>query len=253
MHPLQHVLGPLLGRMSPLFIYTMSYLGIKGRVLRHSHRVYETKVLRISPNSVSVSDSTAVHAIYVAGGGFHKNSRYVNFNLGDVVTIFSAIDTKYRDTRTKAVAPLFAPGRLHVACEPQGVIYQCGSEFVDQLKAFREEYKSRRVGFDILDLCVPLSLDVVTGYLLNERYGGLTEHQHLPMETRRIAKLSINPFIFATVGFSRFSLLPNELFRFLYSISSRISFSEAIGRCFVSMDTFAQRLVRQGGAFPSNS
>ncbi|KAF7858484.1 hypothetical protein EAF04_009084 [Stromatinia cepivora] len=245
LHPLRHIPGPLLGRTTSLFIYTISYLGIEGHVLRHYHRVYKTNVLRIAPYAVSVSDSTAIHTIYVAGGGFQKDARYANFNMGKVVSIFSTLDTEYRDTRAKAVAPLFSPAHLRVACEPQGVIHQCVSEFTNQLKTFRAECKSRHLSLDILDLCARLSLDVVTGYLLNEPYGGLLEHQHLPVEERLTAKLSINPFIFAIVGFSRFSLLPNWIFRQLYSIYSRISFSEAVGRCFVSLDTFAQRMVRQ--------
>ncbi|KAJ5578591.1 cytochrome P450 [Penicillium hispanicum] len=242
-HPLRHVPGPLLGRTTSLFLYAISYLGIEGRVLDYYHRVYNTKVLRISPNSVSISDPAAIHPIYVAGGGFPKDERYVNFNLGEVVTIFSSLDTEYRDIRAKAVAPLFSPGRLRAACEPHGAIHKCISEFIQQLAAFRADCKARHAKFDILDLCARLSLDVVTGYLLTEPYGGLVEHNHLPMHARQTTKLSINPFIFAIVAFSRFSLLPNWLFKILYALSSRLSFSEAVGRCFVSLNAFAQRLV----------
>jgi hypothetical protein len=107
-----------------------------------------------------VSDGTAIHAICVAGCGFQKFARYVNFNLGGVVTIFSAIDTEYRDTRAKAVSPPFPPGRLRVGCKPQGVIHRCVSEFVNELGAFRAECKSRRIKLGILDLCAffPLML-----------------------------------------------------------------------------------------------
>lgn len=243
LHPLRHIPGPLLGRATSVLIYAISYLGIEGRVIRYYHAAYNTKVLRVSPNSVSVSDGAAIHTIYVREGGFHKDARYTNFNLGETMTIFSALDNEYRDARAKAVAPLFSPHRLRAACEPMGVIYQCVSEFVSQLKDFKLECRSRRAKVDILDLCARLSLDVVTGYLLEERYCGLTEHRHLPVEGRRTAKLSMNPFIFAIVGFSRFSLLPNWLFRVLYSVSCQISSSEAVGKCIVAMDTFAQRLV----------
>jgi cytochrome P450 len=254
LHPLRHVPGPLLGRTTSLFLYGISYLGIEGHVLRHYHYVYNTKVLRVSPNSVSISDNEAIHSIYVAGGGFLKDSRYVNFNLGQVVTIFSSLNTDYRDIRAKAVAPLFSPSRLRTACEPQGVIRESISEFVSQFKAIKAECKSQQVKCDILDLCARLSLDVVTGYLLGEPYGGLQEHQHLPMEARRTAKLSINPFIFAIVAFSRFSLLPNQVFQLVYSISSRISFSEAVGKCFIQLDTFTKRLVQKAiSAEPSKS
>ncbi|ROV97809.1 hypothetical protein VPNG_08652 [Cytospora leucostoma] len=118
--------------------------------------------------------------------------------MGETVTIFSSLDDEYRDVRAKGVA--------HSS---------------PQLKTFRSECKSRRVKLDILDR--RLSLDVVTGYLLNERYGGLTGHKHL----------------------RRLSLLPNWLFRILYSLSSRISSREAVGRCIAAVYTFAQRLVSQ--------
>lgn len=93
-------------------------------------------------------------------------------------------------------------------------------------------------------MCAHLSLNVVSGYLLTKSYGGLIEHKHLPMEVRQTSKLSINPFIFAIVAFSRFSLLPSWLFKILYSISSRISFSKAVGKCMENLNKFAQRLVQ---------
>ncbi|KAL1866896.1 hypothetical protein Daus18300_006599 [Diaporthe australafricana] len=257
LHPLRHIPGPLWGRASSLFLYAISYLGIEARVLRHYHQLYNTKVLRIAPNSVSVSDSAALAAIYVSGGGFQKDARYANFNLGDTKTIFSALDTEYRDVRAKAVAPLFSPGRLRAASEPGGVIHQCISDFVKQLESFRaapvhessQQSSSSSGGgplrIDILDLCARLSLDVVTGYLLGEWYGGLTEHQHLTTKARRAAKLSINPFIFAIVGFSRFSLLPGWVFRALYGLYARAAFGESIKTCMARLDAFSQRLVGQ--------
>ncbi|GLA10080.1 hypothetical protein AnigIFM60653_001465 [Aspergillus niger] len=256
LHPLRHIPGPLLGRTSSLFLYTISYLGIEGRILRHYHRKYQTDVLRIAPDSVSISDPTAIRPIYIAGGGFAKDQRYRNFNLGEVVTIFSSLDTDYRDVRAKAVAPLFSPSRLHVACAPGGIIHRSVTEFVAQLQAFRADCQahtqqhdggssSTTTKLDILDLCARLSLDVVTGYLLTEPYGGLTEHAHLPLTQRRATKLSINPFIFAIVGFSRFSLLPHWLFGILYALSQRLHFSEAVGECMGRMNVFAQRLVQR--------
>ncbi|KAL7928634.1 putative cytochrome P450 [Trichoderma chlorosporum] len=244
-HPLKHIPGPILAKTSSIFLYVISYLGLEARILRHYHSVYNTKVLRVGPNSVSVSDGAAIQTIYVAGGGFEKDDRYANFNMGPVITIFSSLDTDYRDLRAKAVAPLFSTARLRTASLPGGVIHECVSEFVAQLASLKADCKTNNAKLDILDQCARLSLDVVTGYLLNEPYGGLAEHQQLPMEKRRDAKLSINPFIFAIVGFSRFSLLPNWVFKFMYSLYSRFSFSEEVGRCFASMNSFAHRLVDQ--------
>lgn len=96
-HPLCHVPGPFLAAISPLFLYAICYLGIEGHVLRSLHRRYRASVLRVGPNSVSISDSTAFRDIYIANGGFPKDARYTNFNLGPIVSVFSAIDTEYRE------------------------------------------------------------------------------------------------------------------------------------------------------------
>ncbi|RMD44197.1 hypothetical protein DV735_g968, partial [Chaetothyriales sp. CBS 134920] len=203
------------------------------------HQKYKTKVLRVAPNSVSISNSDATRSIYVANGGFPKDKRYTNFNLGPVVSIFSAVDTDYRNTRAKAVAPLFAPARLRTASEPSGVIGLCVAEFVSQLRAF----KASGMSVDIVDLSARLSIDVVTGYLLGERYGGLGEHASLSLHNRQKMKLSANPFIFAIVAFGRFSLLPHWLFRFVYSISSWINSSEEVVQSFVQLDQFTNRVM----------
>lgn len=255
-HPLSHVPGPLMGRATSLYIYVMCYMGIEGRILRQHHQNYNTKVLRVAPNSVSISDSTAVRNIYVTGGGFQKDSRYMNFNLGDVVSIFSALDTDYRDVRAKAVAPLFAPARLRLASEPHGVLQDCVAEFVKQFQAFKTSALAQSTGVvraDILDLCARLSIDVVTGYLLNESYGGLREHAGLSIEARQRTKLSANPFIFAIVAFARFSLLPNWLFRLVYTISSHMSSNENMVKAFIRLDKFANQIVKTAYNDPSRA
>lgn len=216
-HPLSHVPGPIIAKISPVFLIFICYFGIEGRVLEYYHQRYITKILRVAPNSVSVSDSEAIRDIYIADGGFPKDDRYRNFNLGPVVTIFSAIDTAYRDVRAKAVAPLFSPPQLRAESEPGGVIGKCINEFVDQLR----EFKRAGIKMDILDLCARLSIDVLTACSLGLPYGGLNEDKHRTLQERQQddAKLSANPFIFAIVAFARFSLLPNRIFRGVYAMS----------------------------------
>lgn len=156
-------------------------------MLRYYHQKYKTKVFRVAPNSVSISDSNAIREIYIKSGGFPKDARYTNFNLGLVASIFSAIDTRYQDTRAKAAAPLFAPVRLRT--KSNRVIGGCVAEFVYQLHAF----KTPTVKVDIVDLCARLSINVVTEYLLGERYGGLGEHDSLSPQARQKTKLGANP------------------------------------------------------------
>ena len=247
LHPLRHVPGPLLGRVTSLFIYTICYLGIEGRVSRHYHRKYKTKVLRVAPNHISISESAAVNDIYIKAAGFQKDDRYKNFNLGPFVSIFSAIDIEYRNLRAKAVAPLFAPARLRQASDSNGVIQACVAEFVLQLQALKDAALVRPPGAvkaDILDLSARLSIDVVTGYLLGEQYGGLQEQVPLSMEARQRSKLSANPFIFAIVAFSRFSLLPNWLFRRVYATTMRLNRDEKLLKAFARLDDFANQVVK---------
>ncbi|KAI1087243.1 cytochrome P450 [Rostrohypoxylon terebratum] len=239
LHPLSRVPGPFLARLSSLYLHVICYLGIEASVLRYYHNKYNTKVLRVAPNSVSVSDSEAISEIYVKGGGFPKDDRYKNFNLGPIVSIFSSLDREYRDVRAKAVAPLFSPAQLRAESGPEGVIGSCIAEFVDQLRKSKEA----GVGVDLMDMCARLSIDVVTGYLLGQRYGGLQENAHLPPRERQSHKLSANPFIFSIVAFSRFSLLPHRIFKFLYAASQRLSSNEDVTESFAKLDRFTNRVL----------
>ncbi|KAL2163808.1 hypothetical protein VTH06DRAFT_5867 [Thermothelomyces fergusii] len=260
-HRLSHLPGPLVGRATNLFLYAICYLGVEGRVLRHYHRKYRTRVLRVGPNAVSVSDSAAVRDIYVADGGFAKDARYEDFDLGPVRTIFSSTDTAYRDERAKAVAALFAPGRLRAAAtEPGGAIAECVADFVRLVRDLKAEQQQQhhageRIAaaagaaalavVDLLDACARLCIDATTAYLVGARYGGLREHAGLPAEARREAKLSANPFIFAVVRFARFSLLPGWLFRAAYGVSSWLSASDEVAASFARLDRFAAEAVRR--------
>ncbi|KAF2804451.1 cytochrome P450 [Mytilinidion resinicola] len=241
-HPFAYVPGPLLAAISSLFLYAICYLGIKGSVIRGYHEKYKTKVIRIGPNAISVADSNAVRDIYVAGGGFLKDARYKNFNLGPVVSMFSSIDTAYRDMRAKAVAPLFSPARLREESSAQGSIGRHVADFLSQLCAFRQA----KIKTDILDLCAKLSIDVVSDYVLGQQFGGLTEHAYLGLAERQTsdAKLSANGFIHAIVGFSRFSLLPNPLFKLLYFVSQKISYSDKVDKLFGRIQEFIGQVIK---------
>lgn len=242
-HPLAHVPGPPLAAISSLFLHVICYLGIEGSVIRRYHEKYKTRVLRIGPNAISVADSNAVRDIYVAGGGFPKDARYQNFNLGPVVSIFSSIDTAYRDVRAKAVAPLFSPARLREESQAQGSIGRHVANFLSQLKAFQQA----RIKTDILDLCAKLSIDVVSDYVLDQSFGGLAEHAHLSLAEQQTpdAKLSANEFIHAIVGFARFSLLPNTLFKLVYSASQKISHNEKVDKSFGRIQEFMGQVMKR--------
>lgn len=232
--PLSHIPGPPFACVSSFFLYYICYRGIEGRVLLYYHQKYNTPVLRVAPNSVSLSGGDALHAVYIAGGGLPKDARYENFRVEGHDTIFSTRGIAYRDARAKAVLPLFAPGRIRASCE-SGICRQLIEKFVDALRCQREEALTARSvtkrKIDILDLSSRLSIDVLTGYLFGETYGGLDEKgeecntsatannaDYQGHGNRWREKLSATPFVLAIVAFSRFSLLPNWLFTLVFSL-----------------------------------
>lgn len=240
-HPLSHVPGPFLAKVSSIPLHLVCYFGTEASLLRHYHETYNSKVIRVAPNSVSVSSYESIRDIYVAGGGFPKDARYQNLDMGPIASIFSARDQAYRDLRAKAVAPLFAPAQVRAESGPQGALGSCVAEFVQQLAALRQA----RVRTDLLDLCARLSIDVITGYLLGLRYGGLTENQHLTLRSRQAddAKLSANEWVHAVVSWARFSLLPHRVFQLVFPIYHRLKTTDALHASFAKIDRYAERIM----------
>ena len=122
--------GPLLARISSLYLYTVSYLGTECHGLADVHSRYGASVIRIAQNAVSMSDGAALHSICVAEGGFQKHKRYKNFDLEGHQTIFSTLDLAYRDLMAKAVLSYFEMGRVRASGEDGGIIRTCIDEFV---------------------------------------------------------------------------------------------------------------------------
>ncbi|RYP44795.1 hypothetical protein DL768_008786 [Monosporascus sp. mg162] len=246
-HPLAHIPGPLFACVSSLFLYAICYLGIEGRVLLHYHTKYRTPVLRIAPDAVSLSDGEALHQVYVAGGRLPKDSRYNNFRVEGHDTIFSTLDQNYRDQRAKAVLPLFAQSRIQSAYEKDAVMAPLVRKFITRLQ---EEKAKPNPKVDILDLSSRLSIDVLTGYLFHRVYGGLdepTQSQSSPKPGNKAKaplkwanKLSATPFVLAIVAFSRFSLLPNWLFTFIFSsLVGRVLSNEEVNASMQTVSQFA--------------
>ncbi|KAF3769423.1 cytochrome P450 [Cryphonectria parasitica EP155] len=219
LHPLAHVPGPPFACVSSLFLYIICYLGVESSVLAHYHVKYNTPVLRIAPDAVSLSDGEALHQVYVAGGGLPKDARYNNFRFEGFNTIFSTTNQNYRDSRAKTVISLFAPSRVQAAYEQDGTVMMAlVGKYVARLQQERTKPSSRA---DILDLSSRLSIDIMTGYLFGHVYGGLDEPLRIAEPKAKPLrwgdKLSATPFVLAIVAFSRYSLLPNWLFSVIFS------------------------------------
>lgn len=247
-HPLSNIPAPPTAAFTSLFLYTICYFGIEGRVLALCHRRYKTTVLRIAPNAVSIANGADLLPIYTVGGGFPKDARYRNFRVEGHDTIFSAVDSSYRDLRAKAVAPLFAQHRIREAAKNNGILRRCTDKFIarfEKEKMNAMESSPRAAKVDILDLAARLSIDVTTGYLFNREFGGLDEEDCSPPKTSSLAtrKLSMTPFILAITSFGRFSLFPNGVFTAIFSVWARITPDKALLDAMGRLNDYISRLV----------
>ncbi|GJE88881.1 cytochrome P450 [Phanerochaete sordida] len=85
-HPLAHVSGPLLCRLSSLWLTTISYRGRRHLAIDCLHARYGTLV-RIGPNMVSVNSPSAQY-IYSASGRMEKSDAYNAPGHDGVVALF---------------------------------------------------------------------------------------------------------------------------------------------------------------------
>ncbi|KAJ4363109.1 hypothetical protein N0V83_010229 [Neocucurbitaria cava] len=198
LHQLSHIPGPILPKITSLWLYYHSYLGDEARVIHLLHQQYGPYV-RVSPNEIDISDADAIPAIYVSKGGFPKAPCYANFDIDGHKTIFSTTDAEYRSPRAKAVVPLFSTKSLR---ENEQAIWACVDRMVNRLA---EESKGRRP-VNVLNLTRSLAIDAVSTHLFRENYDGVSE---------RGPVLSVSAFVDAFVAVGRFFYLPNWFFVWL--------------------------------------
>jgi hypothetical protein len=137
------------------------------------------------------------------------------------------------------------------------------NKFIDRLE--RDKGKASQLSkspnthkADILDLSSRLSIDVLTGYLFNKVYGGLDEEEEDidPSATSNgtqprmwTNKLSATPFVLAIVAFSRFSLLPNWLFQFIFSqLVGQVLADKEVEASLMKVDGFASTILDAEGS-----
>jgi cytochrome P450 len=171
LHPLDRVPGPLLARISSLWLNYHAYIGDECTVVHRLHERYGP-IVRNGPDSVDIADGVVLHQIYVEKGGFPKPEFYRNFDIDGHQSIFSTTDSTHRAPRAKVVMPLFSTTSLRIrghaiADAAIGLLGRIGREVK------RASAGNRR--FDILELCRAFAIDAVSGYLFNTKYGGCDE------------------------------------------------------------------------------
>lgn len=250
-HPLAHLQGPRLAAASSLYLHLLTFRGREPSWTERCHRRYGTRVLRVAPNAVSISDGAALHAIYVDGGGFRKDPRYLNFQVEDHATIFSSVDPHYRDVRAKAVLPMVSMARVRQASAPGGLMYRLTDDWIELLRREQQRARADRGVVDILDMAQKLACDVVTGYFFGQPYGALLEHRTALADAAFArdgtpSKLSIAPFLYSIVDFGKFSLLPHALFRACFTLHQqwgRLTADVSVAHAFHAVHQYACRIV----------
>ncbi|EAT80047.1 hypothetical protein HBI56_149150 [Parastagonospora nodorum] len=225
-HPLSHIQGPLLPKITSLWLHYHAYIGDEASVIHELHAYYGPLV-RVSPNEVDISDADAIQPIYVSKGGFPKADCYANFDIDGHKTIFSTTDHDHRAARAKAVMPLFSTKALR---ENESAIWACVDRMIERLKS---ESKSKRP-VNVLNLTRSLAVDAVSTHLFRENYDGVSEQG---------PTLSVSAFVDAFVAVGRFFYLPNVLFVWLEWAITKWQADRETDDSMTLVDKFVSNLV----------
>ncbi|KAF2969163.1 hypothetical protein GQX73_g4407 [Xylaria multiplex] len=196
--PLRRIPGPFVARLTPIWLWYISWRGIECTVLEGLHKKYGS-VVRIAPNELSISDGIAIPIIYIKNGGYLKSPVYRNVDVNGFATIFSVQNPEHRAVRAKAVAPLFASQK----------IVQGRPIFVKVVADMLAELEQRKHGahgnpVDILNLVRATFMETVSSYLLGNSLCGTGEGRFLATE-----------FVDSFASAGRFFLLPRWIFPYV--------------------------------------
>lgn len=201
--PLAHIPSPLIARLTPIWLYSLSFRGIEASTIDQLHKKFGA-VVRVAPNEVDISDGAAIHQVYVKEGGFMKNPCYRNFDINGFPTIFSAQDPAYRAIRAKAVVSIFSQTAV------QGgkiSVLRCVDSMVGRLKREKDDAAGKPV--DVLNIFRSFAMDMLTTYLFKKSYQGIEE----PI-------LSATGFVDSFVAANRFFYLPKAIFEFAERVTA---------------------------------
>ncbi|KIW29214.1 uncharacterized protein PV07_05041 [Cladophialophora immunda] len=253
LHPLSHVPGPLLPRISSLWLTYHAWIGDEATVVEALHQKYGP-VVRNGPNSVDISDGAALATIYTERGGFVKPAFYENFALPDATqmhnSIFSEVDPSIRAPRAKAVAVLFSTANLR---QSQDVIYKCVDRFVERLAEGKKQSEQGAGPLNVLNLTRGLAVDAVTSYLFGTTYGGLTEkspqqqqqqHEKTAVQRELAEPMSAAGMVDCFVAVGRFWYLPNWAFKIVESLDAWWNADEEVSQSLARVDEFVAGVVR---------
>jgi cytochrome P450 len=225
-HPISHIPGPLVPKLTSLWLYYHAYIGDEASTIHKLHEQYGPYV-RVSPNEVDISDAEAIAPIYVTRGGFTKAPCYANFDIDGHKTIFSTTDMDYRKPRATAVVSMFSTKSIR---ENEAAIYGCVDRMVSRMQ---EEAKTGRP-VNILNIARSLAVDAVSTHLFQENYNATAEKGN---------RLSVSAFVDAFVAVGRFFYLPNTAFICLEWALEKLVPDEHTATSMEVVDKFVDNLV----------
>lgn len=225
-HPLKHIPGPLLAKVTPLWLYYHAYIGDEASVIHDLHVKYG-KLVCVAPNEVDISDADAVTPIYVSKGGFPKAPCYRNFDIDGHATLFSELDAEQRSPRAKAVISMFSTKNIK---ESEEALYGCMDRLVERMQ---DEAKTGRP-VNLLNLTRGLALDAVSTHLFQENYNGTSEKGN---------RLSASAFVDTFVAVGRFFYLPNAVFLAVEWAIEKFFPDQHVKESFATVASFIETLV----------
>lgn len=227
LNPLAHIPGPVIARLTSIWLYSLSYRGIEASTVDNLHRRFGP-VVQIAPNEVDIADGATLHHVYVKDGGFLKSSCYKNFDINGFPTLFSALDPTHRATRAKAVIGMFSQTAVR---EGKNVLSDCVDSMVVRLK--REKAEAHGKPVDMLNIFRSLAFDMTTSYLFGKPYNGIEEE-----------KLSATEFVDNFVGTGRFFYLPNRIYKIVEIVATSLDRKKSdISRSNNMVEKFAAGVV----------
>ncbi|KAK3373968.1 cytochrome P450 [Lasiosphaeria ovina] len=225
--PLGHIPGPFIARLTPLWLWKLTWSGVECRTIAALHEKYGP-VVRIAPNEVDISDGVAIYPVYIRNGGFLKSPIYQNYDVNGSVTIFSGLDPGHRAIRAKAVTPIFAQKAV---ASGRPAVQSVADGMVTELERRKDEACGEPV--DVLNLFRALALDTVTTYLCGESYGSVGKQ-----------RLSATAFVDDFVAGGRFFYLPGWIFNHVSDWAAKLDKNKvSIVASTEIIEQFATRVV----------
>lgn len=224
---LAHIPGPLIARLTSIWLYSLSYRGIEASTVDYLHKRFGP-VVQIAPNEVDIADGAALHLLYVKDGGFLKSSCYKNFDINGFPTLFSALNPTHRATRAKAVIGMFSQTAVR---EGKNLL----SGYVDSMVARLQREKSDAHGkpVDVLNIFRSLAVDMATSYLFGKPYNGIEE-----------PKLSATEFVDNFVGAGKFFYLPSRIYKIAEIVATSLDHKKLdISKSYKMVEKFATNVV----------